>query len=619
MSLAERDPVCGMTVQRGGAFAATHEGTTYSFCSDPCRRSFAEDSRRYALNAAAALGAQDPASRRIAYFSMEVGLESRLPTYSGGLGILAGDTLKSFADLGLPVVGVSLLYSKGYFNQKLDEKGNQSEEAVSWSRDEFVRPLPATVSVPIEGRSVIVQAWMYPVRGVKGHVLPLVLLDTSLEANSPRDRDLTASLYGGDERYRLSQEIILGIGGVRMLRALGYKGIERFHMNEGHAALLTLELLREQVRPPGSGWDLPAVREQCVFTTHTPVPAGHDQFSYGLVTELLGEYIPLEALQQIGGDDKLNMTLLALNLSHYVNGVAKRHGQVSQEMFPGYSIDSITNGVHSRTWTADSFRRLFDKHIPGWANDPFALRYAISIPNDEIWEAHTAAKTRLIAEVNRRNGPRFREDVLTLGFARRTAKYKRHDLIFEDAEQLRRIVREAGPLQIVFAGKAHPHDGPGREVIKKTFEAIHELREDVRITWLENYDMALGRLLTSGVDVWLNTPLRPLEASGTSGMKAAHNGVPSLSILDGWWVEGHVEGVTGWSIGPPAVGAAPTTAAVNEEDAHDLYAKLLTKVLPIFYTRRKEWVDIMRFSIAFNASFFNTHRMAEQYAANAYL
>lgn len=618
MNLSRRDPVCGMTVQPGGMFTADHEGTSFSFCSEPCRRTFAENPRRFALNAAAALGAQDPMSRRIAYFSMEVGVESKLPTYSGGLGILAGDTLKSFADLALPVVGVSLLYSKGYFTQKLDEHGNQSEEPTTWSRDEFVRPLPATVTVPIEGRSVIVQAWIYPVRGIKGHVLPLILLDTSLEANAPRDRELTASLYGGDERYRLSQEVILGIGGVRMLRALGYKAVERFHMNEGHAALLTLELLREQRRPPGSGWDLPAVREQCVFTTHTPVPAGHDQFSYGLVKEVLGDSIPIDELQQIGGEDKLNMTLLALNLSHYVNGVAKRHGEVSQEMFPGYSIDSITNGVHSLTWTCDSFRKLFNKHIPGWSKDPFGLRYAISIPNEEIWQAHTVAKARLIAEVNRRNGPRFREDLFTLGFARRTAKYKRHDLIFENPEELRRIAREVGPIQLIFAGKAHPHDNPGRDVIKATFDAIRMLQEDVKITWLENYDMALGRLLTSGVDVWLNTPLRPLEASGTSGMKAAHNGVPSLSILDGWWVEGHVEGVTGWSIGPAAAGSL-TQAEVNIEDARDLYLKLSTKVLPTFYKRQKEWVDIMRFSIAFNASFFNTHRMAEQYAANAYL
>ena len=614
-----KDPVCGMMVPVGHGLSASYQGRSFTFCSELCKRTFLADPEKYA---GARVGVADEAgvTRRIAYFSMEAGVESDMPTYSGGLGILAGDTLKASADLKIPIVAVSLLYRRGYLDQRLDEWGNQQDLPVSWEPSQFVRPLPARVQVIIEGRTVVIRAWRYEVLGATGHSVPLLLLDTDVEENVPQDRDITAVLYGGDERYRLAQEIVLGLGGIRMLGALGYTQIERFHLNEGHAAFLVLELLRE--RGPGTGvtaeWNFSEVRTRCVFTTHTPVPAGHDQFSYELVRQTLGEPVPLEVIQMLGGADRLNMTLLALNMSHYVNGVAKKHGEVSQKLFPGYPIDSVTNGVHSATWTCDSFKAVFDRQIPGWRNDPFSLRHAISIPKLEIWNAHMDAKKRLIDEVNRRTRRSLTQEALTIGFARRATQYKRADLILSDPAQLVGISRTAGPVQLIFAGKAHPRDGGGKELIRRVCQAARALENDVAIVYLENYDMALGQLMTSGADVWLNTPLRPQEASGTSGMKAAHNGVPSLSVLDGWWIEGHIEGVTGWSVGlHPATGLGAEDE--RTEEARDLYQKLRTLIVPLFYRDRDRWIEIMRQVIAFNASFFNTHRMVQQYAANAYV
>ena len=613
-----RDPVCDMPVEPGTSLSARAGEETFYFCSEYCHRYFLGHSDLVREGRARAPAQDNPASRRLAYFSMEVGLDERLPTYSGGLGVLAGDTLRSFADMRLPVVGVSLLYGKGYFRQTIDADGNQRESAVEWDPMELARPLSALVQVTIANHLVAIRAFQWSVEGSSGYSVPLLLLDTNLEENSPADRELTAFLYGGDERYRLSQEIVLGIGGVRMLRALGYAGVRRFHMNEGHAGLLALELLRSEPDPHDILRDIEAVRRRCVFTTHTPVPAGNDQFSYELVKEVLGDHLPAEEIRMLGGEDRLNMTRLALNLSHYVNGVAKRHGEVSQEMFPGYAIDSITNGVHSYSWTCESFRRLFDRYIPGWARDPFSLRNAIKLPKEEIWTAHVEAKERLLDEIRRRTDRRFARDTFTIGFARRATAYKRADLIFADPGRLSEIAKVAGSLQLVFAGKAHPRDEAGKETIRRISRLSREARNELRIVYLEDYDLKLARLLTSGVDLWLNTPLPPLEASGTSGMKAAHNGVPSLSVLDGWWVEGHIEGVTGWSIGPaPSSSAGPTDR--NSGDAAELYEKLSKTILPFFYFNRDGWAEIMRRSIALNASFFNTHRMVQQYASAAYL
>jgi glycogen phosphorylase len=607
-----KDPVCGMIAKEELQYE--YKGQLFSFCSNFCRNEFKKSPENYIGQRYIITTAEVKYERKIAYFSMEIGIDPHIPTYSGGLGILAADTIKSCADLKVPMVAVTLLYIHGYFFQKLDAQGNQQELPVQWNPNDFLKPLPNRVSVQIEKRTVMIQAWQLSVFGITGYPLPIIFLNTDLEENSEYDRRLSDHLYGGDQTYRLAQEIVLGIGGVRMLHNLGYTEIKKYHMNEGHASLLTLELLKEQKTKKESSWDYETVRNLCVFTTHTPVPAGHDQFPYDLVSRVLGEFVPFDILKMLAGEESLNMTLLALNLSKYINGVAKRHGDISKSMFPGYPIDSITNGVHSSTWTSDYFKKLYDKYIPGWKNDPFSLRYALSIPEEEIWQAHTEAKRRLIDYVNEETNAGLRYDILTIGFARRATLYKRADLVFSDIKRLIHIANTSGRIQFIFAGKVHPQDQPGKEMIKRIFSSINQLRGEIKIFYLENYDLGLGKLLTSGVDLWLNTPLRPNEASGTSGMKAAHNGIPSLSVLDGWWIEGHIEGVTGWSIGPGTFDSGYD----SKKDAEELYRKLETVIVPMFYRNREKWLNIMQHSIAINASFFNTHRMIQQYVLNSY-
>lgn len=608
-----RDLVCGMLAKE--EFKFEFNGKTFYFCSGFCRDKFKSSPDKYLRSSRFTTSLEERKDRKIAYFSMEIGIDHRIPTYSGGLGILAGDTIKSCADLKVPMVAVTLLYEKGYFYQKLDSQGNQQELPVQWNPKDFLMPLPNKVSVKIENRDVVIQAWQYNVLGVTGYSVPIIFLDTDLEENSEYDREVNDYLYGGDSRYRLAQEIILGVGGVRMLRSLGYTEIKKYHMNEGHASLLTLELLNNQKEKKDPTDNFETVRDLCVFTTHTPVPAGHDRFSYDLVKSVLGEFVPFDILKMLGGEEKLNMTLLALNLSKYINGVAKKHGEVSQSMFPGYPIDSVTNGVHSYTWTSNSFRKLYDKYIRGWTNDPFSLRYALSIPKKEIWQAHSEAKKRLIDYINKETNGGFDYKTFTIGFARRVAVYKRADLLFSDLNRLVNISNNVGKLQLVLAGKAHPQDLPAKELLKRIFYNINQIKNQIKVVYLENYDMELGKLLTSGVDLWLNTPQKPNEASGTSGMKAAHNGVPHFSVLDGWWVEGHIEGITGWSIGPKSTDANYD----SKEEAKELYEKLQKIIVPLYYKEQDRWIEIMQHSIAINASFFNTHRMVQQYVLNSYL
>ena len=558
--------------------------------------------------------------RTIAYFSMEIGLITDMPTYSGGLGVLAGDTIRAAADLKVPMVAVTLLHRKGYFYQRLDSSGQQIEEPVDWAVNDFLTELPQRTSVTIEGRTVFLRAWKYAVAGPGDFSVPIYFLDADLPENSEWDRTLTHYLYGGDLHYRLCQEIILGIGGVRMLRALGHQAIERYHMNEGHSSLLALELLDEEAARAGRQTpireDIEAARQKCVFTTHTPVPAGQDQFPMDLVNRVLGRREVDEMRDVFCCGDLLNMTYLALNLSHYVNGVAKKHGEVSRLMFAGYNIDAITNGIHAATWAADPLARLYDRYISGWHQDNCSLRYALSIPKQEIWQAHTTAKRELLHHVNLETNTGMDVDLLTLGFARRAAAYKRADLLFSDIERLRAIASRRGGLQIVYAGKAHPQDEAGKEQIRKVFSARDLLRDKIKIAYLQNYSMEIGKMMTAGVDIWLNTPLPPMEASGTSGMKAAVNGVPSLSVLDGWWIEGCIEGVTGWSIGPPD--GEMSASADHSNDAASLYDKLEQIVMPLFYDNRDGFLDVMRHAIALNGSFFNTHRMLLQYVLKAY-
>jgi len=545
---------------------------------------------------------------KIAYFSMEIGIDEHIPTYSGGLGILAGDTLKSCADLNVPIIGVTLLSEHGYFYQKIDREGNQIELPINFNINDFLTRLPSKTSVTIEDRTVHIRIWNYLVKGVSGYIVPVFFLDANLEENSEYDREITKHLYGGDNKYRLAQEIVLGIGGVRAIQALGYKTIDKYHMNEGHAALGTLELFSKLK-------NIEKVREQCVFTTHTPVAAGHDQFNLSMAKSMLGEILPEPILREVTFENKLNMTRLALFFSHYVNGVAKKHGEVSQLMFPGYTIDSITNGVHTPTWVSEPFQRLFDKHMLGWRSDPYILRAAFSIDKTEVWDAHMEAKKNLIDFVNSRYNVGMDYDNFTIGFARRQTPYKRPDLIISDPDRLMQIAEKVGAIQIIYAGKAHPEDGLGKETIKRIFDTMKTMHGKVKIAYIHNYDISIGKMMTAGVDLWLNTPRRPREASGTSGMKAAHNGVPQFSTLDGWWLEGCIENITGWAIGPEKTEEEESD---DDIDRNDLYSKLESWIIPKFYNDRDNWIRTMRSCIAINASFFNTNRMIQQYVLNAY-
>jgi glycogen phosphorylase len=559
--------------------------------------------------------------QKIAYFSMEIGIQNDIPTYSGGLGVLAGDTIRTGADLKLPMVAVTLLTKKGYFMQKLDEKGKQTEQPVVWDPAKYMRLLPVKVPVQIEGHEVMVQAWQYNVESLTHGCIPMFFLDTDVDGNTPEDREITQYLYGGDLAYRLKQEIVLGIGGVRMLHELGFE-IKKYHMNEGHSSLLTLELLHRFKRPIEDVWDeklvwdVEKVKELCVFTTHTPIDAGHDRFPYDLVIKILGEPVPLNVLKTLGGKDDLNMTRLGLNLSEFINGVAKKHGEVSRNMFPGYEISAITNGVHTFSWTCDSFKRLYDKYLPGWANEPELFVRVGRVPDEEIWSAHMEAKKVLFDYVRNAAGIDLNPDILTLGFARRATAYKRADLIFSDLERLIKI--GDGRLQILYAGKAHPKDNTGKKLIENIFLMKERLKDKINMAYLQNYDMGIALKMVSGVDVWLNTPLRPREASGTSGMKAAHNGVMNFSVLDGWWIEGHIEGYTGWSIGP-----TPTETTLTDNmdtlDADDLYNKLEKIIIPMYYEDRCTWIRMMQNAIGKNAYYFNSHRMMRRYVTEAYI
>ena len=587
-----RDPVCGLPLaEPKEEYKAEVRGKTYYFCGEYCKHVFLH-------------------GNKIAYFSMEIGLDNNFHTYSGGLGVLAGDVIKSSADLKIPLVGVTLVSKKGYLKQEIRE-GKQIDHPDDWTPSQYMTELPKQVELKIENRTVKVKAWLYDYQSPRGSLVSVVFLDTDVEGNTPEDREITSFLYGGDIEYRLKQEIVLGIGGVKMLKAADFN-IRKYHMNEGHSSLLTLELLRN------NGKEVDAVRDFCIFTTHTPVAAGHDKFSYDLVQRLLGDVVPLETLKALGGQVQLNMTLLALNTSKYVNGVAKRHQEFSLSLFPGYKISAVTNGVHSFRWTCECFRKLYDRYLPGWANEPELMVRVDCIPDEEIWLAHIEAKEQLMRFVRERSGEQFDPNVLTLGFARRATGYKRATLLFSNLKRLEDINKRVGKVQVIFAGKAHPNDWMGKRLIEEIYEMKEHLKDIMKVLYLENYDMEMASNLTSGVDVWLNTPLPPFEASGTSGMKAAHNGVINFSVLDGWWVEGCIEGITGWAIGPD-----PKENLEEAERRHreitQLYDKLEYLLIPKFYRNRDDWIHMMKNSVGKVAYYFNSHRMMRRYATEAYL
>ena len=555
-------------------------------------------------------------STHVAYFTMEIALRNQMHTYSGGLGVLAGDMARSCADLQIPVVFVSLVSRKGYLRQEIGQEGNQLEYPDPWEPTDWAKPLAAMVAIELEGRPVWVRPWLHVLTCPLGNIVPVILLDTGLDENSPADREITDRLYGGDDVYRLKQEAVLGIGGIRVLQALGFD-IQKYHLNEGHAALLTIELLRRHRRSmqrfPVTEplYDDEHVRERCIFTTHTPVETGHDQFPYPVIKQILGDFIELEELQRYAGAERCNMTRLALNLSGFVNGVALRHAETTRSMFPGYEVRAVSNGIHTANWAHRAFARLYDVHFPRWSHEPEALMHADQLDDNAIWQARREAKTDLIAFIKDKTGIVMELDIPLIGFARRMTGYKRPELLFADIERLRDL-HKAHPFQVVWAGKAHPRDTEGKRLIESINRHIRELAGEIRMVFIPDYDLDAAHHLVSGADVWLNTPLPPLEASGTSGMKAAVNGGLNLSVLDGWWLEAWIEGVTGWSIGDDGPGGA-------ERQASSLYDKLENRVLPLYYDDRARWIWMMKQSISKIACYFSSQRMMRRYAAEAYL
>jgi len=554
----------------------------------------------------------DKKNFKIAYFSMEIALDQGIKTYSGGLGVLAGDILRSAADLKLPMVGVTLLSREGYFEQKINKKGEQEEVVASDYDFSNLEKIKETAEVCIENKKVKIGAWKYEIQSPDGFKIPVFLLDTDLPGNPREYRELTNQLYGRDKTWRLLQEMVLGRGGYDLLKKLGFE-IRKFHINEGHGSFVAVAKFLDLKNN-----DLEAkiliTRESCVFTTHTPVKMAHDIFPLDKVLKYQPDF-PYK-LKDLISNKEVNMTKVGLYFSNYINGVALSHRKLSTRMFPGYPIHCVTNGVHSPTWTSPEFQSLFDKHLPNWRNSSLSLRNAFSLPLKEIWSSHQSAKKRLIALIKEKTGESFKEDVFTIGFARRFTAYKRPILLLRNINRLLEIQKKVGPIQIIYGGKAHPMDFEGKALITEVNKIKEKYQGKIKIVFVPGYEMDLAKVIIAGVDLWLNTPLPPNEASGTSGMKAAHNGVPQLSSFDGWWTEGYIRGKTGWTI---RGGKISGNGSLNSKDASSLYDLLEKEIMPIYYQKPKDWQEIMRFTIGVNASFFNTERVVREYAQNAYL
>ena len=621
------------------------------------------DAARSARNTWWARSFPELENQSIAYFSAEFALHQSLPIYAGGLGVLAGDHCKEASDLGVPLIGVGFMYPQGYFHQHVSAEGWQEEsyEKLNWI-DAPIEPAitpdgqPCVTAVPLGDRSVLVAVWQVQLGRAR-----LYLLDTDLEENAPWDRQLSARLYGGDRETRAQQEVILGIGGVRVLRHLGLHPAV-YHLNEGHAAFVVLQRIREFI-DAGRGFDqaLDEVRRTTVFTTHTPVPAGHDAFPYHMVEKhlagcwgTLGEHrARFLALGEYdnGAGSQFNMTALALRSSGAVNAVSKLHGEVTRAMWapiwPGTPADqapvaSLTNGVHAPTWVSTDISGLFDKHLgKDWIerhDEPELWNRVLEIPDEELWEVRTALRNYLFAFIRERArklwtedrvsagrvlaaGPILDNNALTIGFARRFTGYKRPSLIFHDADRLARILNAPGrPVQLVFAGKAHPADDTGKHHLQGIYRRSLDPAFGGRVAFVEDYDLHVAHFLTQGCDVWLNNPRKPLEASGTSGMKACMNGVPQLSIGDGWWAEGY-NGRNGWLID----GGAPydDEGRADHADAEALYHLLETEVVPAFYDRDDQgvphgWVAVVKEAIRSVAPMFSTRRMVKEYVERMY-
>jgi starch phosphorylase len=539
----------------------------------------------------------------IAYFSAEIGISSSLPTYSGGLGVLAGDHIKASGDIGLNMCAITLLYREGYFKQRIDEEGIQTETYPRFDPYPLLKKLDVRFTLRLRARDVWIQVYRFDYVGHGGHAVPIYFLDTDVEENIKDDRIISQRLYSGNKDHRILQEAILGFGGTKLLDELGQNDIKKYHMNEGHCSFLVLHLLEK------FNGDMEKVKSLCHFTTHTPVPAGHDHFSESRVKKLLRGLLPenlkLPSLVQNG---RLHMTELGLYFSGTANGVSALHGDVAQDQFPWSNIDFITNGVHHSYWMGSPFKRVYDQYVPEWRANPECLLKIDDIADDVIWNAHQERKQYLLGYANSQVSKALDGDTLTIGFARRAATYKRAQLLFHDMDRLESLGAEK--IQVIFSGKAHPKDHEGKEVIRQIVSKSKAMFGKVKIIYLENYNMWLGRMITSGVDVWLNTPLRPNEASGTSGMKATLNGVLNLSVLDGWWAEGCKNGVNGWAVGDPE-------HPDDEKDADHLYFVLENSVIPTFYNDRNKWISMMKEAIKTGVD-FTAHRMIMEYNQKFY-
>lgn len=555
---------------------------------------------------------------QLAYFSMEIMLRTHIPTYAGGLGILAGDLLRSCADMQIPAAGMTLVYNGTFFNQVFNPDGTQSYKELEWRKSDQFTKMPHRIELTINDQQVSVGCWRYDIVGYDGFVVPVYLLDTDYITNPQWARDITSNLYAGNGEMRISQELVLGMGGVQMLKKIGYESVDIYHMNEGHAAFVPLALM------PDHNYQDADVKKKCVFTTHTPIPEGHDTFDYELAYTYGKSYFPWH-IRKLAGEDRLDMTRLALNMSKYSFGVSQKHGEVSHNMFPGYPIGAITNGVHHRTWIGSTMQDLYNEHMPEWINNPSALSQAVTkLPDDALFNTHQECKKILVNFVNHhltsnttlegREHPDqdelFDVDTLTIALARRPVAYKRPLLIYHDLERLVRIA--AGRVQIIQSGKSHPDDDVSHRIVRDILHMSKKLKGIVRIVYLENYSPKLARLLVSGTDVWLNSPMKPLEASGTSGMKAAMNGILNFSVLDGWWIEGYKSCPdAGFSIG------TMDSANNDEADADDLYTKLEHTLIPLYYENRTEWIRRMKNAITLGA-YFNTNRCIEEYKSKAW-
>ena len=538
----------------------------------------------------------------VGYFTAEIGLWSDLYTYSGGLGVLAGDHVKSAADAELPLVGVTLLYRQGYGKQHLNSDGIQSETYPVIDPNKHLIQTDITIQLDLDETVIYASVWKAEIIGVTGHIIPVYFLDTLREENSSEHQKLSSVLYGGDDNTRVRQEYLLGCGGVQLFDYLDSE-LSGIHLNEGHCTFAMLELLHR-------GWSREYLADHSLFTTHTPVPAGHDRFDWDLVKQIMKDKLPTDAIDLVknAGDsengERCSMSHLAMALSKSTNAVSKLNAQVAAGMFAGKDITPITNGVHHITWTSSPMSKLYDKYLEGWQKEPSLLSLAGNIPSQSLIAARKESRKILRERVKSSTGVEFSEDRLTIGFARRFATYKRANLVFHNLEKLREIGSDK--IQFVFSGKAHPKDEGGKKLIKSIFESAEIIRDEIPVAFLEDYDMDIGLDMTSGVDIWLNNPIRPMEASGTSGMKAAMNGVPNCSILDGWWPEACIHGENGWAIGNAE------DDRDDDRDASNIYSVLESEVIPTWESGEENWAKIMQASIVASSG-FSGKRMIEDY------